>query len=226
MTPRGPAVSSPRGSSGPEPARARRRTPTRRRGDAATTRSHLLESARALADARSVPDFTVDDVAAGAGVSRAAFYMHFENKLAICQEVAQTTQAAFLHTLRSFERGSDLRATITAGVQAYIDGYREDRPGMRMTLELAYAEPVVRELVHVTRTTVYDMWQTEFGRAVEAGECAPFDVPVITRLLVGMLETYCVRTTRTDEYAGTSAADGDGAATICELWFRALQLPA
>ncbi|GLY38872.1 hypothetical protein Amsp01_048960 [Amycolatopsis sp. NBRC 101858] len=221
MTPRGdagssalPAVATPAG----------RRVPARRRGDAAATRSNLLESARALADSRPVPDFTVDDIAAGAAVSRAAFYMHFENKLAICQEVARTSQAAFVEAVRTFERGPDLRSTIRAGIQAYIGGFRTDRPGMRMTFELAYAEPVVRELVHATRTTVYGLWQIEFTRAVASGECAPFDIPLVTRLLVGMLETFCVRTTRTAEYSGTSAADGDGAAVISELWFRALLL--
>jgi len=206
------------------PVRPRRRAPGRRRGDAAATRANLLESARALVDSRSVPEFTVDDIAAGAGVSRAAFYMHFENKLAICQEVARTSQSAFMAAVTSFERGPDLRATILAGVRAYIDGFRTDRPGMRMTFELAYAEPTVRELVHSTRTTVYGLWQVEFTRAVASGECAPFDIPLVTRLLVGMLETFCVRTTRTAEYSGTSAADGDGAAVISELWFRALLL--
>jgi len=216
VTPRGQATSTPPGV---EAVR-----PRRRRGDAAATRSSLLESARALADTRSVPDFTVDDIALGAGMSRASFYLHFENKLAICEEVARTSQSAFLEAARSFERGPDLRATILAGVRAHIDGFRGDRPGMRMTYELAYAEPAVRDLVHATRTTVYDVWQSEFTAAVEAGECAAFDIPVVTRLLVGMLETFCVRTTRTTEYRDTSAADGDGASVISELWFRALRL--
>jgi TetR/AcrR family transcriptional regulator, ethionamide resistance regulator len=214
----------PAGSASPPAPGPHRRKPVRRRGDSAATRSNLLESARALADSRSVPEFTVDDIASGAGVSRAAFYMHFENKLAICQEVARTSHAAFIEAVQSFERGPDLRTTILAGVRAYINGFRTDRPGMRMTFELAYAEPAVRELVHTTRNTVYGLWQIEFTRAVAAGECPPFDIPLVTRLLVGMLETFCVRTTRTAEYSGTSAADGNGAAAISELWFRALLL--
>lgn len=221
MTARGQASSSALPTVATRPGR---RAPARRRGDAAATRSNLLESARVLADTRSLPDFTVDDIATGAGVSRAAFYMHFENKQAICQEVARTSQAAFVQAVQSFERGPDLRSTILAGVQAYIDGFRTDRPGMRMTFEMAYAEPVVRELVHSTRTAVYGLWEVEFTRAVASGECASFDVPLVTRLLVGMLETFCVRTTRTAEYSSTSAADGDGAAVISELWFRALLL--
>lgn len=198
--------------------------PERRRGDAATTRLKLLESARHLADTRSVPEFTVEDITSGAGVSRAAFYMHFENKLAICEEVARTTQAAFVGKIMTFERGTDLRSTILAGIRTHVDGFRSDRPGMRMTYELAYAETVIRELVHNTRTAVYQLWEREFERAVETGQCPPFDVPVVTRLLVGMLETFCVRTMRTEEYRGTSVADGDPVPTISELWFRSLQI--
>lgn len=203
-----------------------RRVPERRRGDAATTRLKLLESARQLADTRSVPDFTVDDIASGAEVSRAAFYLHFENKLAICEEVARTTQAGFVGKVMTFDRGTDIRLTILAGIRAYIDGFRGDRPGMRMTYELAYAEPTVRALVHNTRTAVYQLWEREFGQAVEKGQCPPFDVPVVTRLLVGMLETFCVRTMRTQEYHGTTVNDGDPVPTISELWFRSLQLDA
>src|SRR5262245_16411990 len=108
MTARGEGVPSAL----PATAVRARRPPVRRRGDAAATRANLLGSARALADSRSVPDFTVDDIASGAGVSRAAFYLHFENKLAICEEVARTAQAAFVEAVRSFDRGPDLRSTI------------------------------------------------------------------------------------------------------------------
>lgn len=206
--------------------RPQRRVPERRRGSGAATRLKLLESARHLADTRSVPDFTVEDIATGANVSRAAFYMYFENKLAICEEVARTTQAEFVDAMRSFERGSGIRSTVLAGIHAYVDGFRGDRPGMRMTYELAYAEPSIRTLVHDTRMTVYQLWEREFGHAVETGQCPPCDVPVVSRLLVGMLETFCVRTMRTDEYRGTSVLDGDPVPTISELWFRALQVDA
>jgi AcrR family transcriptional regulator len=205
-------------------ASAGRAAPVRRRRDAAATRSALLESARRLADTRAVPDFTVEDITAGAAVSRAAFYMHFDNKLAICQEVAHTTQTAFAAAARAFERGPGLRETIEAGLRAYVDGFRGDRPGMRMAYELAYSEPGVRALVHDTRTEVYAVWETEFARAADAGECPPLDVPVVARLLVGMLETFCVRTMRTAEYAGTGIDGTDPVPVIAQLWFRALRL--
>ena len=184
----------------------------------------MLESARHLADTRSVPDFNVEDITSGADVSRAAFYMHFENKLAICEEVARATQAEFVEAVRAFERGPDVRSTILAGIRAYVDGFRSDRPGMRMTYELAYAESSIRALVHDTRTTVYRVWEREFTHAVRGGQIPPCDVPVVSRLLVGMLETFCVRTMRTDEYRGTSVAKGDPVPAISELWFRSLQV--
>ncbi|MET7337830.1 TetR/AcrR family transcriptional regulator [Nonomuraea sp. NPDC005650] len=188
------------------------------------TRSKLLESARQLADTKSVPEFTVEDIASGAEVSRAAFYMYFDNKLAICEEVARTTQAGFIDMVTSFKRDADIRSTIQAGVRAYVDGFRSDRPGMRMTYELAYAETTIRELVHDTRTVVYQLWEHEFDRAVETGQCPPLDVPLVSRLVVGMLETFCVRTMRTEEYSGTSVADRDPVETISDLWCRALQI--
>ncbi|MFT4230245.1 MAG: TetR/AcrR family transcriptional regulator [Microbacterium sp.] len=197
-----------------------RRASERRRANGAQTRSKLLESARGRADARTGPEFTVDDIAAGAGVSRAAFYVYFENKLAICEEVARTTQTAFVRSAVAFERGADLRETIEHGVGVYIRSFRDDRPGMRMVYELAYAVPEVRTLVHDVRSQVYRAWEREFDLAVATSQCEPFDVPLVSRLLVGMLETFCVRTMRTDEYRG--ALDSDPVATISTLWCRSV----
>lgn len=201
-----------------------RRVPAGRRGNSAQTRSRLLESARHLADTRSVPDFTVEDVASGAGVSRAAFYMHFDNKLAICEEVARTSQATFLAAATSFSREGGIRSVIDEGIAAYVRGFRGDRPGMRMLYELAYADSEVRTLVHDMRARMYETWESEFGTAVATKECSAFDVPLVSRLLVGMLETFCVRTTRTNEYAPTSALGSDAVETIAELWARSVGL--
>lgn len=221
------ADASSLGSAGDRPdTTSRRRVPQRRRGNGAQTRSKILASARHLADTRAVPEITVEDIAAGADVSRAAVYMYFENRLAICHEVAQSTQAVFLEVATTIERLPTLRETIELGVRSYITGHRNDRPGMRMMYELSYAEQSIRDLVHELRSQVYRAWEVEFAEAVKAGQCPEFDVPVVTRLLVGMLETFCVRTMRTKEYRATSAVKGgDSAAVISELWCRALQLP-
>lgn len=193
-----------------------------RRASSVETRAKLLESARALADSRGVPEFTVEDIAAGAGVSRAAFYMHFENKLAICEEVARATQTAFVKSALAFERGDSLRQTVEDGVATYVRSFRHDRPGMQMVYELAYAVPEVRTLVHDARSQVYRAWEREFDLAIGTGQCDPFDVPLVTRLLVGMLETYCVRTMRTEEYRGVFAEGSVD--TISTLWCRSLGL--
>lgn len=202
------------------PGRETRRIPERRRASGAETRLKLLASARALADARTVPEFTVEDIAAGADVSRAAFYMYFENKLAICEEVARTTQTAFVRSALSFERGADLGETIERGVGAYVRSFRDDRPGMRMVYELAYADSEIRTLVRDVRSQMYRVWEREFDLAIAMNQCEPFDVPLVARLLVGMLETFCIRTMRTDEYRG--ALDHDPVATISTLWRRSV----
>ncbi|WP_054679625.1 TetR/AcrR family transcriptional regulator [Microbacterium sp. No. 7] len=200
-----------------------RRTPTQRRGSGAETRNKLLISARHLAGTRSVADITVEAITHGADVSRAAFYMYFENKSDICHEVAQNAQLAFRGRAADFTVHDDLRETIVDGTRAFVLGFRHDRPGMRMLYDLSYGEQSIRRLVHELRAETYARWTGILGDAVAAGTARQLDdVPGVTRLLCGMMETFCVRSMRTTEYRGTRMDAPRGAAQVADLWWRAV----
>ncbi len=54
--------------------------PRRTKQDAATTRSHLLDTAEAVFEHRGVAGTSLAEIAAAAGVTRGAIYWHFEDK--------------------------------------------------------------------------------------------------------------------------------------------------
>lgn len=199
------------------------RTPERRRGNGAQTRAKLLESARNLAGTQPVSDITVEAITLGAEVSRAAFYMYFENKAQICHEVAQDAQVRFLAGAGDFTMGPDLRTTIDNGVRAFVLSFRRDRPGMRMLYDLSYGEPSIHALVHESRRVTYARWTEILQKAVDNGECRELEAPGVARLLCGMMETFCVRSMRTDEYRGTGLDAPSGAELIADLWWRAIE---
>jgi AcrR family transcriptional regulator len=212
----------PPGAESPDRARLQvRRVPHRKRGNAAETRSNLIASAKRLAETKNVSDITVEDIALGANVSRAAFYMHFEHKTEICLEVAATSQTALLEAARSFERGPDLNGTIESGVRAFIEGFNRDRSGLRMLYDVNLAD---RSLVYDLRGQLYELWESEFRAGLAQAPGPQTELPIVTRLLVGMLETFCVRTMRPHDYLNTDVESIDAASLITELWRRCLQL--
>lgn len=200
-----------------------RRTPDRRRGSGAETRTKLIQSARHLGGIQSVNDITVEGITRGADVSRAAFYMYFENKAQICHEIARDAQAAFLTGAADFEPGSELQTTIERGTGAFVISFRRDRPGMRMLYDLSYAEPNIRALVHELRAQTYARWVAVLQHGIDTGQCRDLEPEGVARLLCGMMETFCVRSMRTDEYQGTGFDAPRGASAIAELWWRAVQ---
>jgi len=205
-----------------EASRRQRRTPDRRRGSGAETRSNLIRSTRVLAENKLIADITVDDITRGANVSRAAFYMYFQSKFDICQEIARAAQAGFLANVREFDRGPDVNATIEHGIDHYITLFRGDRPGLRLMYELSYLEDSIREVVHEMRDQIFEFWEDRLREAIRKKEYRPFDVPVMTRLLVDTLDTYCVRTMRTEEYDKTGIDDATAARLIAKIWQRTL----
>lgn len=196
--------------------------PERRRGSGLETRARLVESARQLSGSQSVNEITVEGITRGAEVSRAAFYMYFENKAQICHEISRVAQATFLAGAAAFEEDPDLRSTIEQGTRAYVLSFRADRPGMRMLFDLSYSDPHIRELVHQVRHETYARWTRILSDAVDSGDSRPLEAPGIARLLCGMMETFCVRSMRTDEYRGTGLDAPRGASEIADLWWRAI----
>lgn len=167
-------------------------------------------------------DITVEAITSGADVSRAAFYMYFDNKGDICHEVARDAQQDFRAAAATFEARDDLKQTITNGTNAFVSSFRRDRSGMRMLYDLSYADPNIRLLVHQLRSETHKRWTDILGAAVVDGRARPLEAPGIARLLCGMMETFCVRSMRTTEYRGTGFDAGHGAGQIADLWWRSV----
>jgi hypothetical protein len=72
------------------------------------------------------------------------------------------------------------------------------------------------------RDRIFEFWEDRFHEAIKKKEYPPFDVPVMTRLLVDTLDTYYVRTMRTEEYDKTGIDDATAVRLIAKIWQRTL----
>src|ERR1700722_3226888 len=69
------------GGEQPPPAASGARRPVRRKGD--RTGQAILAATEALLADRHLSEITVDEIAKGAGISRSAFYFHYESREAV-----------------------------------------------------------------------------------------------------------------------------------------------
>ncbi|MEU4690197.1 TetR/AcrR family transcriptional regulator [Actinoplanes sp. NPDC023714] len=92
---------------------------TRRRGPSKGDRREraILTTARDLLTRKPLADITIDELAAGAEISRSSFYFYFDSKLAVV--------VALLH---------DLTGELHAGSSPWLDGTGPDEEALRRSL--------------------------------------------------------------------------------------------
>ena len=85
-------------------------------------RQRILGSAAAAFRARGIEAVTLDDVMAGAGLTRGAFYAHFKSKAALLEKVLRHEHP--IHRMlraRTGETGADLRDKMRDIFSGYLD---------------------------------------------------------------------------------------------------------
>jgi AcrR family transcriptional regulator len=129
------------------PPGVKRRQAALRKGD--TTELALLASLERLLDERPLTDIGIDEIAAGAGVSRATFYSYFPSKtaaLTVCAhrfiELIAEDAAAFAEAVHARADGDRIKdAARPMMVQA-----RDHFPVLRAVIEAAHQEEEPRAL--------------------------------------------------------------------------------
>jgi AcrR family transcriptional regulator len=93
------------------------------------TRTKLLGVARKLFRARGYADTSLDDIAARAGVTKGAFYHHFEDKKAIFTAVFEEAERQLVEAAAAGGRGGDVWSRFRAGCRAFLEASMD--PGIQ-----------------------------------------------------------------------------------------------
>jgi AcrR family transcriptional regulator len=115
-------------------------TGSRLAGRAATTRTALLGSARAVFTSSGFAEASIADVVAGAGASVGSLYHHFGGKaelyLALFEDYQQRQEARAAAAVREARAAGEIDAValFVAGSRAYLDGCWTERDLARLFL--------------------------------------------------------------------------------------------
>jgi TetR/AcrR family transcriptional regulator, ethionamide resistance regulator len=118
-----------RAGPGPAPGRGRRRRQSR--GD--IKEAAILDCAWRLLATTAVADITIEALAAGAGISRSAFYFYFDSREAVIRALGERVAAGLTDTVTASPgpMGTRPQATARQMVAAYLERWRTEGPVLR-----------------------------------------------------------------------------------------------
>jgi TetR/AcrR family transcriptional regulator, ethionamide resistance regulator len=137
------------------PARGARRPARGRREQA---RASVMRAALELAGERPYRDLTVEEIAAAAGISRSAFYLHFSDKGELIEAAAAEVSGELGAAAARCWRGEGAPAArIRRAVEGFVTVYAEHRRVLAVITEAASYDERVRAL-----------WMEIIGRFISA----------------------------------------------------------
>jgi TetR/AcrR family transcriptional regulator, ethionamide resistance regulator len=187
-----------------------------------TARAILDTAARLLAD-RSLRQIGIDELTAGAGVSRSTFYFHFESRdavlYALSEQVLREIYASGAVWFRRSDEEPDV--AIRRALTATVALWRTHGGVLRASVRGRETDPRLAELwVEVARRFMRSTAvQIESERRAGLAVPGPPSAQVLARVLVLMNETTCYHQTLA---MPSEKWDADIVDTLSTVWMRAI----
>ena len=129
---------------GPEAAEKRRAAP-----DKATRRQEILQSARDVFAKHGYHAAKVEDIVHAAGVARGTFYLYFEDKRAIFEEIVDRLLVRFGMAIQRVDVGGDVTDQVRANIRRIVHLLLEDKLTTKMLLSDAHGvDPAFDRKIH------------------------------------------------------------------------------
>jgi TetR/AcrR family transcriptional regulator, ethionamide resistance regulator len=178
----------------------------------------ILATCERLLGEKPLAEISVDELAAGAGISRPTFYFYFESKNAALRTLVERLADAMYADAASFLARTDEEPedTISRSIGAAADQWREHGPVLRAAVE---AWGTVPELQAVWEDIVRRFVDQAAARiAEETGS----DAESLAKALIWMNER-CFYTSSLG--AGPALPDEELVPTLTAIWLRAIFTP-
>lgn len=149
-------------------------------------RAQLLELGRALFNARSYEEISIDDIARAAKISKGLLYHYFPSKRRFFVEVVRDSAARMLLLTEPPVAGRTPRERLAAGLEAYL-GYVEgnSRAYAWLLRSGIGVDAQVRDILEDARRAIADRIVTGLGLT---GAKTPPEIRVALRGWIGMVE--------------------------------------
>lgn len=166
-------------SSAPRTARGRR------------TREKILASALKEFGKVGYHDASIVRITEGAGVAMGTFYLYFDGKLAVFNELVEDLNRRLRHRMTQAIVGApDRLAAERAGFLAFFEFTTEVPQLYRIIRQAEFVSP---EAMHLHYGRIVEGYQRALAAASDAGEIAPLDPEVTAWALMGIGEIIGMR---------------------------------
>ena len=166
-------------SSAPRTARGRR------------TREKILASALKEFGKVGYHDASIVRITEGAGVAMGTFYLYFDGKLAVFNELVEDLNRRLRHRMtQAIVDAPDRLAAERAGFRAFFEFTTEVPQLYRIIRQAEFVSP---EAMHLHYGRIVEGYQRALAAASDAGEIAPLDPEVTAWALMGIGEIIGMR---------------------------------
>jgi TetR/AcrR family transcriptional regulator, ethionamide resistance regulator len=200
------------------PPGVRRRRPSK--GD--LTSQAILDAAERLLADRDITGITIDELASGAGISRSAFYFHFESREAVLYLLAERILSELYATAGAWvgRRGASPEDDVRRAIAGTLALWRKHGPVLRAAVRARETDPNMRQFwSDVARrfiTAVAD--QIDAERAAGIAGPGPRAKSLATAL-ISMNDEVFFHHSRSRKSA---AADREIVDTLTTVWMRSV----
>jgi AcrR family transcriptional regulator len=210
-------VATPRSTTG------RRRREAPRKGD--LREEAILDAAEALLESEGLEPVTVEQIARGAGISRASLYFYFGSKQEVLTALVARTMAAIREEAELAVEEVDVlpQKTIERVIKRIEKQWLEHTVVMRAAVENGPLIPEVRDLWNGTIDSYIDPLATVLVRAGIASTKGPTGARALAKALAWMGERnfYIASTSDTPKAEVRRVSK-----TVTALWWRAMGVDA
>ena len=164
-------------------------TPRTARGRA--TRERILESALKEFGKVGYHDASIVRITDGAGVAMGTFYLYFDGKLAVFNELVEDLNRRMRHRMsEAIADAPDRLAAERAGFRAFFEFTTEVPQLYRIIRQAEFVSP---EAMHLHYRRIVEGYTQALAAASRAGEIAPLDPEVTAWALMGIGEIIGMR---------------------------------
>jgi TetR/AcrR family transcriptional regulator, ethionamide resistance regulator len=190
------------------------------------TSQAILDTAERLLAKRSLREIGIDELTAGAGVSRSTFYFHFESRDAVLYALSERLSRELYSSAVVWFRRDDETPVVAVrrALEATVALWRAHGPVLRASVRGRESDPRLRDLWdEVARRFIRSTAvQIESERRAGLAMPGPPSARSLARVLVSMNETSCFQ----QSLAKKSAVwDADLVDTLATIWVRSIYGP-
>ena len=191
----------------------------RRRRSPAEAEREILEAAERFLRERPLRELTIDEVMAGTGLSRPAFYVYFRDRHDLVLRLIAEIGGELFEMAEKWLKGGDLKG----GVEGVVAVYAKHGPVLRAISDAAVDDPEVEEAYHGLVQRFIDATADHIRSEQRNGRASGMTARRTAAALVWMNERYLSMCLGGGE-RGKQLKPREVSETLHQIWTRALYL--